>query len=84
MGYIQPMKEIRVPKARFKYNMNPFVQQARHGKTVIVTNDGRDEFAVVPCFPVGRPPRLRNALDPKAYKGIDLDEPAFESWERKP
>jgi len=77
------MKEIRVPKARFKYNMNPFVQQARHGKTVIVTNDGRDEFEVVPCVPLGKPPRLSGALDRAAYQGIDLDEPAFESWEHK-
>ncbi len=84
MGYIWPMKAIRVAKARFKYNMNPFVQQARHGKTVIVTNGGRDEFEIVPCVPMGRPPRLSHALDPKAYRGIDLDEPAFESWEPKP
>jgi len=75
------MKEIRVPKARFKYNMNPFVQKAKHGATVIVTNGGKDEFEVVPCVSHGMPPGLSKAVDPKLYKGVDMNEPAFPSWE---
>lgn len=75
------MKEIRVSKAKFKYNMSPFVNEARHGKTVIVTNGGTDEFEIVPCVPIGAPPRLQGLVDAKEYEGVDLDEPAFESWE---
>ncbi|HZF01575.1 MAG TPA: hypothetical protein VE344_06720 [Methylomirabilota bacterium] len=75
------MKEIRVPKAKFKYNMNPFVQEARHGKTVIVTNGGKDEFEIVPCTHFGPPPTLPGAVDPKDYMGVDMNEPAFPSWE---
>jgi hypothetical protein len=77
------MKEVRVPKARFKYNMNPFVREARAGKTVIVTNDGKDEFKVVPCMPTTAPPVLSGLVNPKDYAKIDLDEPAFKSWQRK-
>jgi antitoxin (DNA-binding transcriptional repressor) of toxin-antitoxin stability system len=73
------MQEIRVSKAKFKYNMNPFVQQARAGKTVIVTNDGTDEFAVVPCAPTGAPPTLPGLVSAKDYAAIDMNEPAFES-----
>lgn len=78
MGYIKPMNTIRVPTAKFKYNMSPFVQQAKQGKQVIVTNDGRDEFEVVPCAPEGVPPTCPGLIDPKAYEGIDMNEPAFE------
>ncbi len=75
------MQTIRVPKAKFKYNMNPFVQEARAGKNVIVTNDGEDEFVLTPCFPEGKPPGLTIPLDAAAYAGVNLDEPAFKSWE---
>jgi len=72
------MNTIRVPTAKFKYNMKPFVQEAKSGKQVIVTNDGTDDFEVVPCAPEGVPPGLSVPMDPKLYEGIDLDEPAFE------
>jgi hypothetical protein len=72
------MNAIRVPKAKFKYNMRPFVDEAKGGKIVIVTNDGEDEFQVVPS---GRPPGMSVPLDAKAYHGVNLDEPAFKSWE---
>ena len=81
MGYIQPMNAIRVPKAKFKYNMRPFVDEAKGGKVVIVTNDGADEFQIVPCIPSGKPPGMSIPLNAKAYRGINLDEPAFKSWE---
>ena len=77
------MNAIRVPKAKFKYNMRPFVDEAKGGKIVIVTNDGADEFQIVPCVPAGRPPGITNPPPASAYVGIDLDEPAFESWADK-
>jgi len=50
MGYIQPMNAIRVPKAKFKYNMRPFVDEAKGGQVVIVTNDGRMNFKLCRVF----------------------------------
>ena len=81
MGYMQPMHTLRVPKAKFKYNMAPFINEAKTGRQVIVTNDGADEFLIVPCAPVGVPPGLSTPLEAKAYRGVNLDEPAFQSWE---
>jgi prevent-host-death family protein len=71
------MQTIRVPTAKFKYNMAPFIHAARSGQRVIVTNSGTDDFVVVPCAPVGQPPGISIPMDPKAYAGINLDEPAF-------
>jgi antitoxin (DNA-binding transcriptional repressor) of toxin-antitoxin stability system len=74
------MQTIRVPKAKFKYNMAPFIKQAKAGAKVVVTNDGEDEFIILPCQPHGAPQGISLPMDPKAYEGIDLDEPAFASW----
>jgi antitoxin (DNA-binding transcriptional repressor) of toxin-antitoxin stability system len=82
MGYIKPMNTIRVPTAKFKYNMSPFVQEAKQGKQVIVTNYGRDEFEVVPCAPIGTPPTCPGLVSAKDYEGVDMNEPAFASWEQ--
>ena len=71
------MQTLRVPTAKFKYNMAPFVNAARTGQRVIVTNDGADDFIVVPCEPTSAPPGISIPMDPKAFAGIDLDEPAF-------
>jgi len=71
------MQTIRVPTAKFKYNMAPFINAARTGQQVIVTNDGEDDFFVVPCEPAGAPPGISIPMNPKAYAGINLDEPAF-------
>ena len=77
------MNADRVPTAKFKYNMCPFVDLAKAGKLVIVTCDGTDDFVVTPCSPKGPPPDLSGLIDPKDYEGVDLDEPAFDSWEEK-
>lgn len=66
--------------AQFKYNMRPFVDKAKSGETVVVTCDGKDEFQVLPLSAVSAPPVFPGLIDPKAFEGIDLDEPAFESW----
>lgn len=75
------MQTLRVPTAKFKYNMAPFIKQAKAGAEVIVTNDGDDEFRVVPCQPDFAPKGVSVPMDPKAYAGVNLDEPAFKSWE---
>jgi antitoxin (DNA-binding transcriptional repressor) of toxin-antitoxin stability system len=72
---------LRVPTARFKYNMRPLVDQARAGAVVIVTKDGKDDFQVLPCQPSGPPPVSDTPLDPAAYRGVDVDVPGFQSWE---
>ncbi len=75
------MSVVRVPTAKFKYNMRPYVKRAKAGQKIIVTRSGKDDFQVVPCEPAGAPPVSLTPLDPKLFAGIDLDEPAFESWE---
>jgi prevent-host-death family protein len=82
MGYIKPMSAtLRVPTATFKSNMRPFIEEARAGKDVIVTNDGADDFRVVPLGYVGSPPVAEKPIKPETYKGINVNEPAFASWE---
>ncbi len=66
--------------ARFKYNMRPFVNKAKSGETVVVTCGGKDEFQLLPLSGTAAPPVFPGLIDAKAYKGIDLDEPAFASW----
>ncbi len=70
---------IRIPTAVFKNNPRPFVQQAKAGVDVIVTNEGVDDFRVVPVNYSGPPPISEKPLDPKLFQGIDPDEPAFDS-----
>jgi hypothetical protein len=79
-GYLQPMSAVRVPIAKFKENPRPFVELAKAGETVIVTAHGQDDFQVVPSVPGGAPPVSEEPLNPDLYRGIDVDEPAFESW----
>jgi hypothetical protein len=74
------MNAIRVPKAKFKYNMRPFIEEAKGGKIVIVTNGGSDEFQIVPCAAWGKPPGVSNPPPAGAFEGINLDEPAFAGW----
>ena len=67
---------VRVPTARFKYNMAPFVEQAKAGAKVIVTNNGTDEFEVVPC----ETPRLTKA---EALQVLEASEVRFTSnWDK--
>jgi prevent-host-death family protein len=78
MGYIRPMQAtVRVPTAVFKSNMRPFVDRARAGETVIVTNDGEDDFKVLPVLHSGPPPVSKTPLPAESYRGVDVDEPAF-------
>jgi antitoxin (DNA-binding transcriptional repressor) of toxin-antitoxin stability system len=74
------MQTLRVPIARFKYNMRPFVDQAKAGAEVIITTAGADDFRLVPCISRQCPTGVSVPMDPKAYEGINLDEPAFKSW----
>lgn len=64
----------RIPIARFKYNMRPYIDAAKAGEQVIVTLNGHDEFRVIACE-VKKPGRMPHGtvLDSK----VDLDEPAF-------
>ncbi len=68
---------IRVPTAVFKSNMRPFVDEARAGKSVIVTNDGVDDFKVLPVIHNGPPPVSANPIPAEIYQRINVDEPAF-------
>lgn len=61
--------------------MRPFIEEARAGKDVIVTNDGADDFRVVPLGYFGNPPVSEKPIKPETYKGINVNEPAFASWE---
>ena len=82
MGYIQPMTStLRVPTAVFKSNMRPFVEEAKAGKTVIVTNDGEDDFRVLPLQHSGPPPISEQPIPAESYRGVNVNEPAFASWE---
>ena len=72
---------IRVPTAIFKSNMRPFVERARAGEDVIVTNDGADDFRVLPVLRSGPPSVAEKPIPAASYNGINVDEPAFKSWE---
>ena len=82
MGYLRLMKEVvRVPTAKFKQNVRRFVALAKSGATVLVTNNGVDDFQVVSCQPGGVPAVADTGIDPALYRGIDMNAPAFTSWE---
>ena len=68
------LETIRVPIARFKYNMRPHIEAAKAGETVIVTLNGIDEFKVVPCH-LAKPRPLPKGCVP--WCNPDSDEPAF-------
>lgn len=75
------IETLRVKTATFKENPRPYVQQAKHGKKVIVTKDGADDFEVVPCCPVGAPVVSAAPLAAADYAENDMNAPAFASWE---
>ena len=76
------MKEVvRVPTAKFKQNVRRFVALAKSGANVLVTNNGVDDFQVVPCQPGGVPAVADTGIDPALYRGIDMNAPAFTYWE---
>lgn len=72
------MNVLRVPAAKFKDDMRPFVEKAKTGEVVIITNHGHDDFRIVPCVKEGQPPVLSGLVRSEDYEGIDLDQPAFE------
>ncbi len=69
----------RVPTAKFKYNMRPYIQKAKAGEQVIVTCSGRDEFQIVPVTQATPEPLPEGSV---AWHSADADEPAFESWDK--
>ncbi len=84
VGQIKPMSAtLRVATAVFKSNMRPFVDEAKAGKNVIVTNDGEDDFRVLPIHHTGPPAVSEPPLSAELYKGIDVNTPAFESWNER-
>ena len=66
-----------MPTAVFKSNMRPYVEEARTGKSVIVTNSGVDDFEVLPVTHSGPPPVSATPIPAETYKGINVDEPVF-------
>ncbi len=68
------IEAIRVPIARFKYNMKPHIKAAKAGETVIVTLNGHDEFKVVPCAPVKPSPLPSGGVQ---WAEDEYDRPAF-------
>ena len=84
MGHIKPMSTtLRVPTAVFKSNMRPFVEKAKAGNSVIVTNDGEDDFRVLPIQHAGPPPVSEHPIAAELYRGLDVNAPAFEPWKTK-
>jgi len=75
---------LRVPAAVFKNNMRPFVNEARAGKNVIITNDGADDFRVLPVQHLGPPPVAETPIAAETYRGLDVNSPAFASWNESP
>lgn len=52
------------------------------GQVFQVESVSPDEFRVVRLAKPARkaPPVAKKRLDPRKFRGIDLDEPAFKSW----
>jgi len=68
--------------AQAKSQLADLLRRAERGEEVVIARHGLPVARLVAIQRSGPPPVSATPLDPKEYAGIDLDEPAFASWER--
>jgi hypothetical protein len=77
-------KRIRAGSREFIRGYRRFKEFAARGGRVTIKDRNGDEFIFMRVGRKQHPPRqAQQALDPKAFAGLDLDEPALspEDWE---
>lgn len=68
--------------AQAKSQLADLLRRAERGEEVVIARHGLPVARLVAIRCVGQPPITTTPLDPKVYADIDLDEPAFASWEK--
>ncbi len=68
--------------AQAKSQLADLLRRVERGEDVVIARHGLPVARLVAIRSVGPPPVSATPLDPKLYTGIDLDEPAFDSWEK--
>ena len=68
--------------AQAKSQFADLLRRAERGEEVVIARHGRPVARLVAIERPGPPPVSASPLDPRDYAGIDLDEPAFVSWEK--
>jgi prevent-host-death family protein len=68
--------------AQAKSQLADLLRRAERGEEVVIARHGLPVVRLVAIQRTGQPPVSGTPLDPKDYAGIDLDEPAFASWEK--
>jgi prevent-host-death family protein len=68
--------------AQAKSQLADLLRRAERGEEVVIARHGLPVARLVAIQRPGPPPVSAKPLDPKLYQDIDLDEPAFPSWEK--
>jgi len=88
LGELDPMPKVTIimvmqaSVAQAKSQLADLLRRAERGEEVVIARHGLPVARLVAIRPSGPPPISATPLDPKNYAGIDLDEPAFPSWEK--
>lgn len=88
LGELDPIPKVTIimvmqaSVAQAKSQLADLLRRAERGEEVVIARHGLPVARLVAIRPSGPPPISATPLDPKDYAGIDLDEPAFPSWEK--
>ena len=77
-----PLMLMQAAVAQAKSQLADLLRRVERGEDVVIVRHGLPVARLVAIRSVGPPPVSATPLDPKLYTGIDLDEPAFDSWEK--
>lgn len=68
--------------AQAKSQLADLLRRAERGEEVVIARHGQPVARLVAIHRPGPPPVSASPLRAKDYAGIDLDEPAFASWQK--
>jgi len=69
---------MEAPIAEVKKRLCELVDLVEGGETIVILRHGRPVARLTPLPVSTHPWRVDKPDDPKAYKGVDIDEPALE------
>ncbi len=69
---------MEAPIADVKKRLCEFVDLVEGGETIVILRHGRPVARLMPMPVRAQPWRVEKPDDPKAYKGINIDEPVLE------
>ncbi len=82
MSKVTILMVMQASVAQAKSQLADLLRRAERGEEVVIARHGQPVARLVAIQRPGPPPVSATPLNAEEYAGIDLDEPAFATWEK--